>query len=85
MIYFRQEQLQLAEFHFKKAAMIHKSNSVLQYHIATVYFAQNRIEEALETTELAIKLCQTNNMAIFLRARCLYFLGDLEVGFLCPI
>lgn len=79
MIYFRQEQLELAEFHFKKAVQIHKENSVLRYHMGMVYFAQNRIKDALECAKHAIKLCETNNMAVFLKARCLYFLGAHQV------
>lgn len=82
MIYFRQEQLELAEFHFKKAFQIHKENSVLHYHIGMVYFAQNRVQEALTCSLRAIKLCETNNMAVFLKARCLYFLGKHNVSFL---
>lgn len=78
MIYFRQEQLTMAEFHFNKAVSIHKENSVLHYHISMVQFAQHRFEESYETAKHAVKLCPTNNMAIFQQARALSALCAYE-------
>ena len=78
MIYFRQEQLDLAEFHFNKAIGIHPTNSVLHYHLAMLLQSQNRYEEALERLDHTMKLAPHNNMVVFQKARVVAHLGDFE-------
>lgn len=60
-IYFRQERLELAEYHFRRAVDINPTSSVLQCYLGMVLNSHNRMEKNLESIDLLSKACRADN------------------------
>ncbi len=51
-IFYRQERLELAEYHFRKSAEINSRNGVLQCYLGIVLHAQNKAMKTLEAKQI---------------------------------
>ncbi|CAM9276037.1 unnamed protein product, partial [Ectocarpus fasciculatus] len=56
-IFYRQERLELAEYHFRKAADINKRSAVLQCYLGIVLHAQNRPMKTIEARQILQAAC----------------------------
>lgn len=67
-IFFRQEQYDLAEYHFKRALSIHPGSSVLHCHLGMAQHAAGRPNDALKTLAGAFSIDPSNTQARFQKA-----------------
>lgn len=56
-IFYRQERLELAEYHFRKAADINKRSAVLQCYLGIVLYAQNNPMKTAEAKQMLKDAC----------------------------
>jgi anaphase-promoting complex subunit 3 len=60
-IFYRQERLELAEYHFRKAANINNNSTALQCYLSIVLHAQNQVEKTEEALDILRTACATDS------------------------
>lgn len=74
-IYYRQEQYEISEYHFRRARTINSRSSVLDCYLGMALNAQNtveKVEEALEVLTAASQRYEQNPQLRFQRAHILF-------------
>lgn len=74
MIYYKQENYQLAEKHFLRALQINPKNSVLLCHLAVTQNAMKKPLQALQTVNKALNLMPKNALCKYHKSSFLYTL-----------
>lgn len=75
-IFFRQERMELAEYHFRKAADINKRSAVLQCYLGIVLHAQVRPMKTIEARQVLEAACILDPKNPQVRMRFIYCCND---------